>query len=242
MTWPWRNTDPAGAAAAPAPAPAPSLDKLIEAADLLRDARRWAEAAQAYEAVVERASARSPIWVQLGHARKESGDLKGAEAAYRQALALAPEIADTHVQLGHALKLQGARGAAIAAYARALRVDRTCTPALTELIALGEGWEAEQASEVGAHMLGDLLQATQQMRATLSRLEQALPDMASLINVPVARSVSEPFFVAAATVRGSGGAVGCYRAGPAWPGCGHCTAAQPGWADRAAGLGHGGQR
>lgn len=187
MTWPWRNTDPAGAAAAPAPAPAPSLDKLIEAADLLRDARRWAEAAQAYEAVVERASARSPIWVQLGHARKESGDLKGAEAAYRQALALAPEIADTHVQLGHALKLQGARGAAIAAYARALRVDRTCTPALTELIALGEGWEAEQASEVGAHMLGDLLQATQQMRATLSRLEQALPDVASLINVPVVR-------------------------------------------------------
>jgi cytochrome c-type biogenesis protein CcmH/NrfG len=58
--------------------------------------------------VLDRAPQRAPIWVQLGHARKESGDLPAAEAAYRRSLALAPDTADTHLQLGHVLKLPAA--------------------------------------------------------------------------------------------------------------------------------------
>ena len=183
MNWPWRNAQPQSIAQ---PEPAAPLDTLIARADALRDDRRWADAATTYQAVLQRAPNRAPIWVQLGHALKESGDLAGAESAYRQALTRAPDTADTHLQLGHVLKLQGRRPAAVTAYATALKADRSCTPALTELIALGEGWEAEQASNLGQHMLAGLLQTAGDLRAALTRLERTLPDAASLVSVPPA--------------------------------------------------------
>jgi O-antigen biosynthesis protein len=146
MNFRWRNANQPPPSPQPAPAATTAatvpVDTLIARADAMRDGRRWPDAAAAYQAVLDRAPQRAPIWVQLGHARKESGDLPAAEAAYRRSLALAP---DTHLQLGHVLKLQGRRPAAVAAYAAALKTDRSCTPALTELIALGEGCEAEQA-------------------------------------------------------------------------------------------------
>ena len=124
--------------------------------------------------------------MQLGHALKESGDFPGAESAYRHALHLSPDTADTHLQLGHVLKLQGRRPAAVAAYAAALKADRGCTAALQELIALGESWEAEQASGLGLPVLAALLETAGQLRTALARLEQALPDAASLNSVPPA--------------------------------------------------------
>jgi GT2 family glycosyltransferase/tetratricopeptide (TPR) repeat protein len=164
-----------------------SPDALIRRADGMRDARHWAEAAALYRQALQAAPRRAAIWVQLGHACKESGDLAGAEAAYRQSLELAPNMADTHLQLGHVLKLQGKRPAAVAAYARALRVDRSFTPALHELIALGESWTAEQESGLGAHMLAGMLQAVSELRGSLARLERALPDVAALNGIPPAR-------------------------------------------------------
>jgi len=40
------------------------------------------------------------IWVQYGHALKEQGFHKEAEAGYRRAIELVPESADTWLQLG----------------------------------------------------------------------------------------------------------------------------------------------
>lgn len=60
-----------------------------------------------------------PIWVQYGHAAKESGDLPAAGGAYRRALDLRPGFADGHLQLGHALKRQGQTAAALESYVRA---------------------------------------------------------------------------------------------------------------------------
>lgn len=190
MNWPWRKLEQSGQPAAAAPAvaaPLPALDVAIAQADAMRDARHWADAADAYDAIVRRAPDRAALWVQLGHARKESGDLPAAEGAYRHALDLAPDVADSHLQLGHVLKLQGRRPAAVTAYAQALRADRSCTPALAELIALGEGWEAEQASGLGQHMLAALLQTADQLRDALGRVERALPDAASLVSIPSAQ-------------------------------------------------------
>jgi GT2 family glycosyltransferase/tetratricopeptide (TPR) repeat protein len=179
MSWRWwRKPRDIGGAEVP--------DTLIARADALRDQRHWAAAAAAYRTALDSAPHHAAVWVQLGHALKESGDLPGAEAAYRRSLELAPRIADTHLQLGHALKLQGRRAAAVAAYAHALRVDRTFTPALTELIALGEGWAAEQESGAGQHMLGGMLQAMTELHDTLARLERALPDVAALNSFPLA--------------------------------------------------------
>src|SRR5207302_9934790 len=65
------------------------------------------------------------IWVQYGHALKESGDAAAGEEAYRKALRLAPEVADTHLQLGHVLKIQGRTDEASAAYVDALTLEPT---------------------------------------------------------------------------------------------------------------------
>jgi cytochrome c-type biogenesis protein CcmH/NrfG len=96
---------------------------LLHRADAARDARNWSAARQLYEQHLAFSAADAPIWVQLGHARKESGDLTGAEVAYREALKLAADDADAHLQLGHALKLMGRRDEATACYRQAFKLD-----------------------------------------------------------------------------------------------------------------------
>ena len=104
-----------------------------------RAARDWPLAALHYRLALKYEPGRAGLWVQYGHALKESGHFAAAEEAYRKAIALAPEIADTHLQLGHVLKLQGCAGGAASAYLRALQLDAQLTPALDELDALGWG-------------------------------------------------------------------------------------------------------
>ena len=75
--------------------------------------------------------------MQYGHALKESGQRSAAEAAYRKALSINPDCADTHLQLGHLLKLQGRQLEAIQSYLKALDLDRQLNDAYSELAALG---------------------------------------------------------------------------------------------------------
>ena len=86
--------------------------------DEARDARRWRDAAAAYQRYLALRPDDAPIWVQLGHALKESGDLADAEVAYRRASEIAPRDHDAPLQLGHVLKLQGRLADARLAYAR----------------------------------------------------------------------------------------------------------------------------
>ncbi|MBV9860670.1 MAG: tetratricopeptide repeat protein [Alphaproteobacteria bacterium] len=115
-------------------APQPSR---ITLADRARDAGEWETAAEHYRAALGRNPENPAIWVQYGHALKESGRLADAEAAYRRAIDEAPGIADSHVQLGHALKLQGRGEEARHTYLRALALDPACTAAQSELTQLG---------------------------------------------------------------------------------------------------------
>lgn len=110
-----------------------------------RDLRRWREAAEHYQKALAVQPERAAIWVQYGHALKESGDLPAAEQAYRRAIALAPALADSHLQLGHALKLQGRPDEAAAAYLDAFERDPQLHAALFELSALG--WAAGAAGD-----------------------------------------------------------------------------------------------
>lgn len=89
-------------------------------ADAARDRRDWATAARHYRRSLDLDPTRAAIWVQYGHALKESGRRTEAEAAYRQATTLAPDDADAALQLGHALRLLDRPGEALAAFARAL--------------------------------------------------------------------------------------------------------------------------
>jgi len=186
MTWRWLGSA-GGVKPPPLPEnliPAGSIDSLLARANAFRDAGRWPEAAETYQAVLERTPDQPALWVQFGHAKKESGDLVAAEAAYRRSLEISPNVADTYLQLGHVLKIRGQRAAAVTAYASALRVDRFLTPALMELMALGEAWTAEQASGNGEHMLAEMLQAVGELRGSLHRLERMLPAVASLNSFP----------------------------------------------------------
>jgi tetratricopeptide repeat protein len=112
--------------------------KLIDRADRARDRRNWGAAARLYGKALDRAPINPPIWVQYGHALKESGRLAEAEHAYRTAILCDPGNADAHLQLGHVLKLQSKRAEAEAAYLLSSALDPGAPEPAREL---GEvGW------------------------------------------------------------------------------------------------------
>jgi glycosyltransferase involved in cell wall biosynthesis/cytochrome c-type biogenesis protein CcmH/NrfG len=99
-----------------------AVQELRDRGDTARDARQWEEAAGAYQAYLAGEPADFAIWVQLGHALKESGDRSGSEGAYRTALRLDPDDWDVHLQLGHLLKLGSRTEEAVEAYRRSFEL------------------------------------------------------------------------------------------------------------------------
>ena len=97
---------------------------LLSEADRARDARNWSEAAELYAGYLKLRRFDASIWVQYGHALKESGKLDEAENAYEQSLILSPKVVDTHLQLGLLRKLKRNYSGAVTAYREALRIDR----------------------------------------------------------------------------------------------------------------------
>lgn len=114
----------------------PRLRDLARNADRARDEKQWPEAALAYRTLLTRYPDRVDMWIQYGHALKESGYLVDAELAYRQAIHRAPTQPEGYIQLGHALKLQNRREEAAKAYSQALKLAPSAT-ADAELAALG---------------------------------------------------------------------------------------------------------
>jgi tetratricopeptide (TPR) repeat protein len=100
--------------------PGSAATEIWARADAARDAREWTRAAAEYRRGLAADETAWPMWVQLGHALKESGDRHGALEAYRRALAIAPDVSDTALQLGHVSKLIGDMAGARQWYARAL--------------------------------------------------------------------------------------------------------------------------
>lgn len=113
-------------------------ESLLAGADAARDDRDWPQAKILYRSALNSGYANSPgIWVQYGHACKESGDLNGAAEAYERGLQLAPQDADIYLQIGHLRKLLGRPIAAAAAYFWAYRLDQRLTGALDEFAWIG---------------------------------------------------------------------------------------------------------
>jgi tetratricopeptide (TPR) repeat protein len=111
-------------------------------ADRARDAGEWELAAEYYSEALQAMPGAFAIWVQYGHALKESGRVGAAERAYRLSLSLSPDTADTHLQLGHVLKLLGRMDEAAAAYLRSAALDPALRHPRDELIGLG--WTRER--------------------------------------------------------------------------------------------------
>jgi tetratricopeptide (TPR) repeat protein len=118
----------------------------LSRADRARDARQWDIAAELYRKALDRNPNNPPIWVQYGHALKESGNLAEAESAYRAAIARDPGAAEPHLQLGHVLKMCNRRGEAQTAYLQALALQRSRSEPLSGLESLG--WPQEQLAQL----------------------------------------------------------------------------------------------
>ncbi len=85
-------------------------ESIITRADRARDLGQWDIAARCYRVALDRNPRNPPIWVQYGHALKESGNLAGAEAAYSTAIGYDPRAAGARLQLGHNAAAEGPQG------------------------------------------------------------------------------------------------------------------------------------
>jgi tetratricopeptide (TPR) repeat protein len=129
----WAHGQPV--AAAPAARP-PSRDQLMAQASRHYRARRFAEAAQAYEQVLLQDPGFGPAHQGLAVSRLQAGDARGAADAYRAAARLEPRSAGLQVGLARALTRLGDGDGAIAAYRLALSLEPRHAEAARELAAL----------------------------------------------------------------------------------------------------------
>jgi tetratricopeptide (TPR) repeat protein len=119
---------------------------VITLADQARDQGQWQRAAGHYRDALRRNPRKPAIWVQYGHALKESGNLQKAERAYRTAIGYDRNIADPYVWLGYILRTQGKNDAARAAYLRAIALDPSLEGVFSEFAQLD--WSEAHVSEL----------------------------------------------------------------------------------------------
>lgn len=116
-----------------------ALMTLLREADLARDERDWATAAARYaqalaldrdassrRAAIMTRTRRAAICIQLGHVLREQGTLDGAEAAYRESVALDGSPAEPHLWVGLVLHSQGRFAEAAGSFFNALKLDSSC--------------------------------------------------------------------------------------------------------------------
>jgi glycosyltransferase involved in cell wall biosynthesis len=115
------------------------VDGFIANGDSARDAKDWDNAARHYRDALDADDRLGHIWVQYGHALKESGRYDKAETAYLTSLEI-EDRADTHLQLGHLHKITGRRREAEEDYLRALERQPGLADARQELTWMG--WTA----------------------------------------------------------------------------------------------------
>lgn len=90
--------------------------------DAARDEHHWTTAASHYGVHLERNPSDFDIWVQYGHALKETGRLAEAEHAYRRGLVLRPRDADLLLHFGHIRKMRDDPAAAAKAYGQSAQL------------------------------------------------------------------------------------------------------------------------
>ena len=78
---------------------------LRDSGDKARAKGDWAEAASYYSSYLSVDPHDFDIWVQLGHAYKETGTFSKARAAYEEAIKLKPNDFDLFLNMGHLMKL-----------------------------------------------------------------------------------------------------------------------------------------
>lgn len=130
----------------------------LQKGNTARDERRWPEAKRYYRTYLILRSEDFAIWVQCGHAEKESGDFLEALKCYEQARTLRANDADLHLHLGHLFKLMQRWDEAAEAYRRCLSLDPTIEDAV-EGVATVIGRHSPANGEVALNRLGTVVAA-----------------------------------------------------------------------------------
>jgi GT2 family glycosyltransferase len=117
-------------------------------------------------------------------------DLTEVESAYRLVLGERPDDADLHMQLGHIRKLLGRHAAALDSYGHAARLAPSSITPQRALVQMGERRNQEYLFEGqlrlgGVEALMAMTQQVLELRATLSRLIEALPDVQAQMAFPI---------------------------------------------------------
>lgn len=100
---------------------------------LLSDKELRAEAVRAHEQAAMFRPHDYVLWLELGRARDQAGDVKGALAAFRESVRLAPFYAQPRWQLGNALLRSGQRDEALAELRRAAASEPKLLPSAISL-------------------------------------------------------------------------------------------------------------
>ena len=106
----------------------------------------WSAAIKRYSELLRCMPTDRGAWVQLGHCQKHADDQAAAEAAYRRAIALAPEDGNNLRHLGFLLRDMGRRDAARAIFQLARETLHDAPDIQAALDDLGHGPQAERLS------------------------------------------------------------------------------------------------
>jgi len=88
----------------------------------LEQTRRWPEAEQAYSTAARRWPHNPTSWIGLGNSRYALGNLKGAERAFRSAVAAAPQSGAAYNNLAHVLMELDRKDEALAVIQQAIQL------------------------------------------------------------------------------------------------------------------------
>lgn len=100
-----------------------AVQAYLAAGRYFEGSRDWPRAAQSYRKATERDASSEAAWDGLGRTLASAGRLDEAEAALRQAVALAPKRARAHNNLAYVLLLKDQPAPALAALDEALALD-----------------------------------------------------------------------------------------------------------------------
>jgi GT2 family glycosyltransferase/Tfp pilus assembly protein PilF len=150
---------------------------------------RTAAALEAYGQAAGLAE-QTTLRVQYANLLQDSGKLAEAELVYRSALAEKPDDSDIHLQLGHCLKSQGRRQAALDAYGRAAGLAPFSIESRRELFLMGQRQTQESLFEAqlrlgGVEALMEVAHQVIELRSTLNRLVEVLPDIQAQMAFPI---------------------------------------------------------
>lgn len=163
-----------------------SVHRLIQQANAARSTGDWDAAAEHFASAVARDPSLFHIWMQLGHAHKESKAYQKAEAAYLKAAGLRPASGEPHLHLGHLHKTTGEYVRAGRDYLHAVKTEPANADAVAELhrqLAASSGMTRDRLLQFLEQEFGedvdtdkDFGVSVRQAKESLARIVSRIPD------------------------------------------------------------------